>query len=280
MVIGTDSDRMGRLRIAAFADLHCRFNSQGMLLPLLSQVVHSADVLVLCGDLTDHGMPEEARVLAKELSAVAVPIVAVLGNHDYESGHSDEVANILTGAGVTMLDGEAAEVSGVGFAGVKGFPGGFGRGTLSSFGEPAVKQFVHEALEEAMKLERALLRLRTAHRIAVMHYSPVRATVEGEPPEIFPFLGCSRLEEPLNRYQVTACVHGHAHNGAPEGRTATGVPVYNVSLPLMRRRFPDRPPFRLLDLPNGAKPEPQAREPVASDVLGEGRSVKSENTGR
>jgi Icc-related predicted phosphoesterase len=231
-------------------------------------VAHSADLLVLCGDLTDHGLPEEARALAKELSgAVGAPIVAVLGNHDYESGHSEEVANILTGAGVTMLDGDAAEIRGIGFAGVKGFPGGFGRGTLSSFGEPAVKRFVQEALDEAMKLERALLQLRTPHRIAVLHYSPVRATVEGEPPEIFPYLGCSRLEEPLNRYQVTACVHGHAHHGAPEGRTATGVPVYNVALPLMRKCFPDRPAFRLLDIPNGATPEAPGREPVASDVV-------------
>ncbi|MDB5290657.1 MAG: putative phosphoesterase [Phycisphaerales bacterium] len=268
MVLGTDSDRANRLRIAAFADMHFRVASQGTLLPLLTQVAHSADLLVLCGDLTDHGLPEEARALAKELSgAVGAPIVAVLGNHDYESGHSEEVANILTGAGVTMLDGDAAEIRGIGFAGVKGFPGGFGRGTLSSFGEPAVKRFVQEALDEAMKLERALLQLRTPHRIAVLHYSPVRATVEGEPPEIFPYLGCSRLEEPLNRYQVTACVHGHAHHGAPEGRTATGVPVYNVALPLMRKCFPDRPAFRLLDIPNGATPEAPGREPVASDVV-------------
>jgi Icc-related predicted phosphoesterase len=269
MVTSVETARVNRIRIAAFADLHFRINSQGTLLPLLTQVAHSADVLVLCGDLTDHGHPEEARALAKELSgALAVPILAVLGNHDYESGHNDEVAAILAGAGVTMLDGDAAEIHGVGFAGVKGFPGGFGRGTLSSFGEPAVKRFVQEALDEAMKLERALLRLRTPHRIAVLHYSPIRATVEGEPLEIFPYLGCSRLEEPLNRYQVTACVHGHAHNGAPEGRTTTGVPVYNVALPLMRKHFSDRPPFRLLDLPNGGKPEPREREPVASDVLG------------
>ena len=137
-----------------------------------------------------------------------------------------------------MLDGDACEIHGVGFAGVKGFAGGFGRGTLGAWGEPAIKQFVQEAVDEALKLESALARLRTPQRIAVLHYSPIRGTVEGEPPEIFPFLGCSRLEEPLNRYPVTAVFHGHAHHGSPEGRTGGGVPVYNVSLPLLRQDLP------------------------------------------
>ena len=163
-------------------------------------------------------------------------------------GKGDEVRKILCDAGIHLLDGDATEVRGIGFAGAKGFAGGFGRGTLSAFGEPIVKRFVQEAVDEAMKLESALLRLRTAHRVAILHYSPIVGTAEGEPPEIFPFLGCSRLEEPLNRYQVSACIHGHAHNGALEGRTSIGVPVYNVSLPLLRKRFPERPPFRLIEL--------------------------------
>ena len=209
------------IRIAALGDLHCKIGSQGTLQALFTQISQSGDVMVLCGDLTDHGLPEEARVLVHEMStASAVPIVAVLGNHDFDAGKSDEVGTILRDAGVQLLDGDAIEIRGIGFAGAKGFAGGFGRGTLSAFGEPGVKRFVQEALDEVMKLESALHRLRTPQRIAVLHYSPIRGTVEGEPPEIFPFLGCSRLEEPLNRYQVTACVHGHAHNGALEGTTA------------------------------------------------------------
>src|SRR5688500_4740806 len=259
------------VRIAALGDLHCTESAAGQLQGLFSQVAELADILCLCGDLTDHGFPAQAQVLAKELSSAAhkVPTVAVMGNHDYESGHADEVRRILTDAGVTILDGDATEIRGVGFAGVKGFGGGFGRGTLSAFGEPAVKAFVREAIDESLKLEAALQRLRTPHRIAVLHYAPIRGTVEGEPPEIFPYLGCSRLEEPLNRFQVTAAVHGHAHRGGAEGKTAAGVPVYNVSLPVMRTHYPGKPPFRLLTLPAVAPTAPLAtsdEKPVETKV--------------
>ena len=238
------------VRVAAVGDLHCGKNSLGLIRPLFEDAGQFADVLVLCGDLTDYGLPEEAHILVEELSVASkLPIVAVLGNHDFESGRQDEVRQILVDAGLILLDGDAVVVQGVGFAGVRGFAGGFGRGTLGSWGEEAVKAFVREAVDEAMKLESALARLRTESRIAVLHYAPIRATVENEPVEIFPFLGCSRLEEPLNRYPVTAVVHGHAHNGTAEGRTSVGVPVYNVSLPLMRRTLPDRPPFRILEVP-------------------------------
>jgi Icc-related predicted phosphoesterase len=240
----------GTVRIAALGDIHCGKTSRGAFQPLFARVAESADVLVLCGDLTDYGLPEEAQILAKELAAVAkVSIVGVLGNHDFESGHPDEVRQILVDAGVTMLDGESCEIRGVGFAGAKGFAGGFGRGTLGAWGEKAVKQFVQEAIDEALKLESALARLKTPHRVAVLHYAPIRGTVEGEPIEIFPYLGCSRLEEPLARYPVDAVVHGHAHNGAPEGRARGDIPVYNVSMSLLRKTFPDRPPFRLLEIP-------------------------------
>jgi Icc-related predicted phosphoesterase len=154
----------------------------------------------------------------------------------------------MTGAGVLMLDGDSHEIHGVGFAGVKGFGGGFGARALGPWGEDTFKRFVHEAVDEALKLESALARLRARHRIAVLHYAPVRETVDGEPLEIYPFLGSSRLEEPINRYEVTAVVHGHAHRGQPQGRTATGVAVYNVSLPLMARLRPERP-FLLLEVP-------------------------------
>jgi Icc-related predicted phosphoesterase len=245
------------VRIAAIADLHVSKSSQGQFQPLFSNINASADVLVMCGDFTDYGLPEEARVLARELStAVKIPVVAVLGNHDYEGGKESEVAQILRDIGVTVLDGEATEVHGIGFAGVKGFCGGFGRGALGPWGEKAVKAFVQEAVDEALKLEAALARLRTQRRVALLHYSPVRSTVEGEPIEIFPYLGSSRLEEPINRYRVSAVFHGHAHRGGPQGHTSTGVPVYNVAMPLLARTNPDRPPFLVVEIPRDAEAPP------------------------
>jgi Icc-related predicted phosphoesterase len=237
------------MRLAAVGDLHVKKTSQGQLQPLLAPVNEHADVLLLCGDLTDYGMKEEAVILAQELNAaVRIPIVAVLGNHDYESGNQDEVCRILTAAGVKVLDGEAFEIQGVGIAGAKGFSGGFGRATLGAWGEPATKRFVQEAIDEAIKLEGALARLRTQRRVALLHYSPIRATVENEPPEIISYLGTSRLEEPINRHPVDVVFHGHAHHGALEGRTSTGIPVYNVAMPLLLQQFPDRPPFRVVEL--------------------------------
>jgi Icc-related predicted phosphoesterase len=237
-------------RLAAVGDLHVKKTSQGALQPLLCPVNEQADLLLLCGDLTDYGLPEEAHILAEELrAAVTIPIVAVLGNHDYESGQHVEVCRILTAAGVKVLDGEAYEIHGTGIAGAKGFAGGFGRATLGAWGEPATKRFLQEAVDEALKFEGALARLRTARRIAMLHYSPIRATVEGEPLEIFAYLGTSRLEEPLNRHPVNMVFHGHAHHGCLEGRTSTGIPVFNVAMPLLLQKFPDRPPFRVFELP-------------------------------
>lgn len=230
---------------AAVGDIHVTKDAVGSLRPFFAQAAAAADVLLLCGDLTDYGTAEEAQVLADELAVVKVPIVAVLGNHDYESGTPDLVIEALTRAGVRVLDGEACEVEGVGIAGAKGFAGGFGRGSLGGWGELAMKHFVQESLHEAMKLEAALARLRTPRRIALMHYSPVTGTLEGEPLEIYPFLGTSRLEEPLLRYPVDAVFHGHAHRGSPEGRTLNGIPVFNVARPLLQRSRPDQPPFRL-----------------------------------
>ena len=260
------------LRIAALGDIHVSKTSQGTFQPMFSQISSTADVLVLCGDFTDYGLAEEARILARELTtAVTIPAIAVLGNHDYENGQQDEVRRILNDAGVTVLDGEATEVHGVGFAGVKGFAGGFGRGALGPWGETAIKQFVQEAVDEALKLEAALARLRTHRRIALLHYAPIRGTVEGEPPEILPYLGSSRLEEPINRYRVNAVFHGHAHRGSPEGRTATGVPVYNVAMPLLSRTYPDRPPYLIVELPlDGDQiplPSPPATTPLTGPVV-------------
>jgi Icc-related predicted phosphoesterase len=246
------------VRFAAVGDIHVTKGSAGNLRGFFAQASEAADVLLLCGDLTDYGTAEEAKVLADELAAVSVPIVAVLGNHDYESGAQQAVAECLIKAGVRVLDGEAVEIEGVGIAGAKGFCGGFGRGSLGAWGEPAIKQFVQEGLQEAMKLESALAKLRTRRRIALLHYSPIAATVAGEPVEIFPFLGSSRLEEPLLRYPVDAVFHGHAHRGTLEGKTINGVPVYNVARPLLLRTRPDQPPFRLFELPRELAPEESA----------------------
>jgi Icc-related predicted phosphoesterase len=242
-----------RVRIAAIGDVHCTKTSQGALQPLFAEITDTADVLILCGDFTDYGLPEEARVLAKEITAaVKIPVIAVLGNHDYESGQDGEVRSILTDAGVTVLDGDGCELHGVGFAGVKGFGGGFGERALQPWGEAQIKQFVHEAVEESLKLESALARLSMPQRVAILHYSPIEATVQGEPREIFPFLGSSRLEEPLNRYPVSVIFHGHAHHGQPEGRTKGDVPVYNVAVPVLKQAFPDRRPFRVVEIATSA----------------------------
>ena len=237
------------VRVAAVGDIH--LSGKGLDAPLqvlFTQVAEQADVLALCGDLTDRGDPEEARLMAKALGSVSVPIVAVLGNHDYECGKVAEVSRILCDAGVKVLDGDAHEVLGIGFAGVKGFAGGFGRGALGPWGESLIKQFVREAVDEALKLETALSRLRSERKVALLHYSPIAATVEGEPLEIYPYLGSSRLEEPLTRYPVDVVFHGHAHHGALEGRTRGNVPVYNVSTMLLQRTFPNRPGFRVIEL--------------------------------
>ena len=236
------------VRIAAVGDLHCGRNPQSPVQPLFVESGAQADALVLCGDLTDHGTPDEARALAKDLASLKVPVVAVLGNHDFEAGKPDEVRKILLDAGACVLDGESCEFHGIGFAGVKGFCGGFGPRALAPWGEEIVKRFVHEAVDEALKLESALERLRSPYRIAVLHYAPVQATVEGEPCDIFPFLGSSRLEEPLLRYPVHAVIHGHAHSGTLEGRTRTDVPVYNVARPLLERMYPGRPGFRVIEI--------------------------------
>jgi Icc-related predicted phosphoesterase len=237
------------VRIAALGDLHYgKSATPGALQPLFSQITEDADILILCGDLTDYGLADEARALTKELTAtLRIPAVAVLGNHDYESGQQDTIKAILKDAGITPLDGDTTELLGIGFAGVKGFCGGFGRRALGPWGEETIKRFVHEAVDEALKLESALARLRNDRLIAVLHYSPIQETVEGEPREIFPFLGCSRLEEPLTRFPVSAVFHGHAHHGQPEGRTRNNVPVFNVSNTLMRELYPQRP-FRVVEI--------------------------------
>jgi Icc-related predicted phosphoesterase len=237
------------VRIAAVGDLHFGRTPETSVQGLLRQMSEAADIIVLCGDLTDTGHPDDARRLVKELGAVRVPMVAVLGNHDYELGRTEELQHILCDAGVQVLDGTSCELLGVGFAGTKGFCGGFGRRALGPWGEESIKLFVREAVDEALKLETSLSKLRTDRRVALLHYSPIAGTVEGEPREIYPYLGSSRLEEPLIRYPVDVVFHGHAHHGTLEGKTVSGVTVYNVSLALLQRSFPEAPPFRVVELP-------------------------------
>jgi Icc-related predicted phosphoesterase len=241
------------VRIAAVGDIHLGRAAHGPpIQTLFAQVAERADVLALCGDLTDRGDPEEGRQLGRALAAVGVPIVAVLGNHDHESSKVPELSRILSDAGVQVLDGgDAFEVHGIGFAGVKGFAGGFGRRALGPWGEECIKLFVREAVDEALKLETSLSKLRTERRVVLLHYSPIVGTVEGEPREIYAYLGSSRLEEPLIRYPVDVVFHGHAHHGTLEGKTVGGVTVFNVSLALLQRSFPDAPPFRVIELRTG-----------------------------
>ena len=220
----------GKLRVAAIGDLHVMESSVAPYRELFTQISSEADVLVLCGDLTNFGKTSEAEILAEDIRSCSIPVIGVLGNHDYECGQPEKVCAILHAAGMTVLDEQAIEIDGVGFAGVKGFLGGFGRGELAPFGEPIVKAFVDEAMNEARKLENQLRTLRTERSVAVLHYSPIADTLEGEPAAIIQYLGSQRLCEPIDRFDhVKAVVHGHAHHGTYEGRTPLGKPVYNVA---------------------------------------------------
>ena len=234
--LGDDRRSESRLRIAAVGDFHCGESDVGAYRELFARANEQADVLLLAGDLTQRGRESEFRVVVGELADVKVPVVAVLGNHDYESGQMTEGTAILRGRGVHLLCGESVQLTDqVGVAGVKGFMGGFGRGTLTPFGEPEAKSFVATAMDEVHCLEMAMRRLAAPVRIVLLHYSPVVGTVLGEPEMIYPFLGTDRLAEPLDRYQAAVVFHGHVHSGSFRGQTPGGVPVFNVSLPLLRR---------------------------------------------
>jgi Icc-related predicted phosphoesterase len=237
----------GTMTVAAMGDLHVMEDSVAPYRELFNEISGSADVLLLAGDLTNFGKTSEADILAEDLRACTIPVLGVLGNHDYECGQPDKVCEILRSAGMVMLDEQAHEIDGVGFAGVKGFLGGFGRGELAPFGEPIVKAFVDEALNEARKLENQLRSLRTERSVAMLHYSPVVGTIEGEPPEIFQYLGSQRLCEPIDRFDhVKAVVHGHAHHGSYEGQTPLGKPVYNVAQFVVRPKFGR--PYALIEI--------------------------------
>src|SRR6202048_2519971 len=226
------------MRIAATADLHFSPERYAKLKDQLDRVRDEADIFVLAGDLTNYGQPSEMEPLLNVLVRLRLPTVAVLGNHDYESGKEEELKRMMVAEGIKVLDGTAYERDGVGFAGTKGFPGGFGRGALTAFGELEVKAFVQAAIDEAVRLERAMSQLRTAKRVVVLHYSPVLDTVQGEAPEIYPYLGSSRLAEVVDRHGADLILHGHAHHGALDGKTTAGIPVHNVALPILQCQQP------------------------------------------
>ncbi|MDB4952290.1 MAG: Metallophosphoesterase [Gemmatimonadetes bacterium] len=255
----TDRRRPRAVRIAAVGDFHCGEEDAGRYRDLFARANDEADVLVLAGDLTRRGTPAEMRVVCGELADVKVPIVAVYGNHDHEAGEIATASSILRERGVHLLETEPFELNEhVGFAGCKGFMGGFGRWTLTSFGEAATKAFVAVTLEEAQRLEFGLRRLSTPIRVAVLHYAPTLETVVGEPEQIFPFLGNDRLAEPLDRFGVSVAFHGHAHHGTFRGHTPGGVPVFNVSHALLRQEKVGEMYFRYeIPIPP-AKPAEQA----------------------
>lgn len=228
-----------KIRIAAVADIHVRETDKGKWVEYFKEVSSNADVLVICGDLTDTGDELEAQVLAQELKVCSIPVVAVLGNHDHEKGRHKLIRKILQHDHIHILDGESIIIKGIGFAGIKGFGGGFDKYMLSMFGEGAMKAFVQEAVDEALHLERALSRLEQENegikKIAILHYAPICNTVVGEPEVIYPFLGSSRLAEPLDRQNVLAAFHGHAHAGTMKGTTKNGIQVYNVAKPVLQK---------------------------------------------
>ncbi len=236
------------LRVAAVGDLHVHQNSAESLQVLFEKISRAADVLALCGDLTHLGLPQEAEKLANDLRACRIPVIAVLGNHDYQSGHQEEVKKVLRAAKVAVLEEtETFQLNGVGFAGVKGFGGGFDKHMLTPFGEDSIKHFVTEAVNESLRLEVGLNSLRTDKTVVILHYSPIAATVVGEPREIFPFLGSSRLAETIDHFDVNVVFHGHAHRGTHEGKTMRGTPVYNCCMQLMQGMNPEQP-YALVDV--------------------------------
>jgi Icc-related predicted phosphoesterase len=236
------SEEQYSLRVAALGDLHVHQTSTENLQALFDRISQNADVLALCGDLTNLGMPQEAERLVNDLRSCRIPVVAVLGNHDYQSGRAEELKQILRGGKVVVLEEtETFEMKGVGFAGAKGFCGGFDKHMLAPFGEDPIKHFVNEAVSESLKLEVALNSLRTLKTVVVLHYAPIPGTVAGEPLEIYPFLGSSRLAETIDHFDVNVVFHGHAHHGSYEGKTVKGIPVYNCCKQLMQRVNPDQP---------------------------------------
>lgn len=255
-------DSKKKINIAAVGDIHIKETDKGKWAECFKRASEKADVLVISGDLTDTGKVEEAAILHEELQSCKIPVVAVLGNHDCDHGKQEEIKAILQNDNFHLLDGDSVVIHNIGFAGVKGFGGGFDNFMLSMFGEKMLKKFVQESVDEALKLDKALMRLDSLRedlvKIVVLHYSPIKATIIGEPEQIYPFLGSSRLAEPINRRQVEAAFHGHAHVGTLEGRTSKGVKVFNVARPLLAK-LKQEDPFYLYEV-NVKVPEVEAEK--------------------
>jgi Icc-related predicted phosphoesterase len=229
------------MRLAAVADIHIKAEDYESDVSRYSAVNELAELLVIAGDLTNHGKKDEMRACLNVLQHVRIPIVVVLGNHDHESGEQDELAGMLRVAGVHVLDGNCFEMEGVGLAGTKGFCGGFAPYELMPFGEGGIKNFVEIAENEATKLNYGLAQLRTPVKIAVTHYAPIKDTVIGEPEPIFPFLGSSRLERIIERHRPNLALHGHAHKGSFSGETKGKTKVCNVALHILQQKGETHP---------------------------------------
>ena len=229
------------IRIAAVGDLHYGTGSRDLLRPSLQHLPDRADLLLLAGDLTRCGGAEEVRVLAEELRGMPIPVVAVLGNHDYQTNREDDVRRVLEGVGVTVLEGEAVtlDIDGarIGIAGTKGFGGGFRGAHASDFGEPEMKAFVGHTKKLSDRLEQTLMDLDADLRVALLHYSPIETTLEGERLEIYPFLGSYLLAQAVDNAGADLILHGHAHHGTEKGRTPAGIPVRNVAQPVIRHAY-------------------------------------------
>jgi Icc-related predicted phosphoesterase len=229
------------LKLAATADIHARVGDTDILSALAQSAALDADVLILGGDLTDLGRLEQAEVLLQVFDDCPIPVLATLGNHDHESGNAEEISRLLAESTIHLLDRSSVVIDGVGFSGVKGFCGGFDETIANSFGEDLFKAWVTEGILEAEALKNELRALETERRVAVLHYAPIRATIEDEPPEIHAFLGTSRLGTALDEGGATIAFHGHAHNGPFRGKTPGGVPVYNVSVPVLAQEGLEQP---------------------------------------
>lgn len=234
------------MRIAAIADLHCRIDSAQEMKRILEGVENEADVLTLGGDLCNMGLPEEMEVLLEELNRHPIPKIAVLGNHDHEGDMAGQLLLMMSQSGIVTLDGSGFEMDGVGFVGTKGFCGGFDNLAVQPFGEKALKAFIRESIREADQLSQALSRLSNTRKVAILHFSPIRETLQGEQLELYPFLGSSLLAHAIDHHGVDLVLHGHAHKGSFEGRTAKGAPVYNVCRFVTSRM--GKPPFSLFDI--------------------------------
>jgi Icc-related predicted phosphoesterase len=229
------------IRVAAIADVHAGEDSIGKLRPHFEGLGDEADVLLIGGDLTRVGTVDEACALVHELRGVEVPVVAVLGNHDYECDHADDITGVLRDAGVCVLEGSGTilELDGrrLGIAGTKGFGGGFVGACATDFGEREMKNFIRHTQRLAKGLEESLTGLDVDVRIALTHYSPVEGTLHGERPEIWPFLGSYLLGEAIDRAGADLSIHGHAHGGSEKGHTAGGIPVRNVAQPVVKAPY-------------------------------------------